>query len=376
MLANNLNTILHMEELKPVYDEEKDVWHLDYPIVLRYFSPLSGDVYGVSLPDLIKMDQRFASELMNLIIVKARKQAYGNDVYYDQNALPDEVSPTDLSKPSTEGRKIPLDVPTGASIRDVIYEAQQNSQESSVYDAIDRSVWNSKETVGMDYNSLGLANPNTNTLGEQQIAQKNAGNRFMLIVKYAKWAEKARWNMWRRCYLANKNLVKEKIVQITTPQNRVFSHILKADDFITKEMLHISIEFKIEYEEKLRKQAEFVPMAATLLSVAKSETQKAIIQRKQLELIGIEQTEILRLVPYALDELKARTLLELLSNNDEAGLVIEDIMQEDHQVYIDIFRQGNPTEMVNKGINNRLMALEYRERRLAEQMTEQSQENQ
>lgn len=117
-------------------------------------------------------------------------------------------------------------------------------------------------------------------------------------------------------------------------------------------------------------------MAATLLSVAKSETQKAIIQRKQLELIGIEQAEILRLVPYTLDELKARTLLELLSNNDEAGLVIEDIMQEDHQVYIDIFRQGNPTEMVNKGINNRLMALEYRERRLAEQMASQNEENQ
>ena len=42
-------------------------------------------------------------------------------------------------------------------------------------------------------------------------------------------------------------------------------------------------------------------------------------------------------------------------------------MQEDHQVYIDIFRQGTPTEMLNKGINNRLMALEYRERRMAEQ---------
>ncbi len=161
----------------------------------------------------------------------------------------------------------------------------------------------------------------------------------MLIVKYAKWAEKARWNMWRRCYLANKSLVKEKIIQITTPTNRVFNHILKADDFITEEMLHISIEFKIEKEEKNRKQAEFVPMAPALLSVAKSETQKAIIQRKQLELIGMEQAEILRLVPYTLDELKARTLLELLSNNDEAGLVIEDIMQEDHQVYIDIFRQ-------------------------------------
>ena len=131
-------------------------------------------------------------------------------------------------------------------------------------------------------------------------------------------------------------------------------------------MLHIIVEFKIEAEERNRKQVSFVSLAPTLLSVAKSETQKAIIQRKQLELMGMEQAEILRIIPYTLDE-KARTLLELLSNNDEQGLIIEDIMQEDHQVYIDIFRQGTPTEMVNKGINNRLMALEYRERRLAEQ---------
>ncbi len=152
-----------MEELKPVYDEEKDVWHLDYPIVLRYFSPLSGDVYGVSLPDLVKMDQRIASELFNLILIKARKQAYGNDVYYDQNALPDEVSPAELSKPSPEGRKIPLDV-QGGNIRDVIYETQQNSQESGVYDAMDRLNYNSKESTGLDYTTIGLANPNENTL--------------------------------------------------------------------------------------------------------------------------------------------------------------------------------------------------------------------
>lgn len=368
VLANGRNTILHLEELQPVYNEEKDVWHLDYPIVLRYFSPLAGDVYGVSLPDLIKMDQRVSSELLNLILIKARKQAYGNDVYYDQNSLPEEVNPNDLGKPSENGRKIPFDLQNGKTIRDVIYEAQQNDQENGVYNMVDRLKYNQKESTGMDYTTIGLANPNANTLGEQKIAQSNAGNRFMLIVKYAKWAEKVRWNMWRRCYLENKSLVKEKIIQITTPTNRVFNHIMKADDFITEEMLHISIEFKIEKEEKNRKQTEFVALAPALLSVAKSETQKAIIQRKQLEIMGMELSEILRIIPYTLDELKARTLLELLSNNDEQGLIIEDIMQEDHQVYIDIFRQGNPTEMVNKGINNRLMALEYRERRLQENM--------
>lgn len=249
----------------------------------------------------------------------------------------------------------------------MLYEAQQQGQESGVYDAIDRLNYNSKESTGMDYTTIGLANPNENTLGEQKIAQKNAGNRFMLIVKYAKWAEKSRWNMWRRCYLANKKSVKEKIVQLVEPTNRVFNHIFQADDFITSEILHINVEFKIEAEERNRKQVQFISLAPTLLSIAKSETQKAIIQRKQLELMGMEQAEILRMIPYTLDELKARTLLELLSNDDEQGLIIEDIMQEDHQVYIDIFRQGTPTEMVNKGINNRLMALEYRERRMAEQ---------
>lgn len=372
VLANNQNTLLHIEEIVGVYDEEKkDISHLDYPIVLRYFSPMAGDIFGVSLPDLVKMDQRIASELFNLILIKARKQAYGNDVYYDQNSLPEEISPDDLAKPSENGRKIPMDIEPGKSIRDVIFEPTQNGQESGVYDAMDRLNYNAKESTGLDYTTIGLANPHENTLGEQRIAQKNAGNRFMLIVKYAKWAEKARWNMWRRSYLEHKSLVKEKIVQITTPANRVFNHVLSGDDFITEEMLHISIRFKIEKEEENRRQIQFISLAPTILAIAKSPTQKAIIQRKQLELMGMDNAEILRMIPYTLDELKARTLLELLSNNDEQGLIIEDIMQEDHQVYIDIFRQGNSTEMVNKAINNRLMALEYRERRLSEQMTQQ-----
>lgn len=369
VLANDCNTLLHIEELQAVYDEEKDVTHLHYPIVLRYFSPLDGDAYGVSLVDLVKWDQRNASELLNLVLIKARKQAYGNDVYYDQNSLPEEISISDLNKPSVHGRKIPLDIQPWSSIRDVLYEAQQWGQESGVYDAIDRLNYNAKESTGLDYTTIGLANPNENTLWEQKIAQKNASNRFMLLVKYAKWAEKARWQLWRRCYLANKANVKEKVVQLVEPTNRVFNYILKADDFITSEILHINIEFKIEEEERNKKQVSFVSLAPTLLSVAKSETQKAIIQRKQLALMWMEQSEILRIIPYTLDELKARTLLELLSNNDKSGLIIEDIMQEDHQVYIDIFRQGNPSEMVNRGINNRLMALEYRERRLAEQIS-------
>jgi hypothetical protein len=44
------------------------------------------------------------------VLIKARKQAYGNDVYYDQNSLPEEISIEDLNKPSVNGRKIPLDI--------------------------------------------------------------------------------------------------------------------------------------------------------------------------------------------------------------------------------------------------------------------------
>lgn len=77
-VTSNDNRTLHYEEkIEPVLNEEKEgSEYIKYPFVLRYFSPLDGDFFGVSLLDLVKNDQKFVNELTNLILIKTRKSAY------------------------------------------------------------------------------------------------------------------------------------------------------------------------------------------------------------------------------------------------------------------------------------------------------------
>jgi len=65
-----------MIEIKPVLDDEKkDTTKILFPIALKYISPLKGDPFGISFPDLLRDKQTAKSKLINLTLVSATRNA-------------------------------------------------------------------------------------------------------------------------------------------------------------------------------------------------------------------------------------------------------------------------------------------------------------
>jgi len=65
-----------MIEIEPVLAEEKkDGSKILLPIALKYYSPVEGDPFGVSVPDLMKDKQTAESKLFNLAILKEIRNA-------------------------------------------------------------------------------------------------------------------------------------------------------------------------------------------------------------------------------------------------------------------------------------------------------------
>jgi len=68
--------ILAVEKLVAVRAEEKqDSNKIPFPVIIRHYSPLRGDPYGISIPDILEDKQRMQQLFMNLNRIKAEHEA-------------------------------------------------------------------------------------------------------------------------------------------------------------------------------------------------------------------------------------------------------------------------------------------------------------
>jgi len=89
-------------KIEPVLEEEKaDESKVMFPVSLFYFRPERHTPYGVSLPDLMQDKHRYKNVLANLMFLKEKDAALGDDIIYDTNIIKNR---NDLSK-STLNKK-------------------------------------------------------------------------------------------------------------------------------------------------------------------------------------------------------------------------------------------------------------------------------
>ena len=81
------------------------------------------------------------------------------------------------------------------------------------------------------------------------------------------------------------------------------------------------------------------------------------------------------MVPETAEEIEAKMQLELLNRNQDLQPV-EDIMNEDHDAYICIYRQAMDTPAKAKAIQNRLMAKMQKEKQQKQEQQQMAQAQQ
>lgn len=347
-LANHRSLIVRMIRLEPALKEEKaDPTKVMYPIALKYYSPVQGDPFGVSVPDLMRDKQTSQSKLFNLAILKETRNALGEDLFYDQKMI---KNVKELTRPSVDPKAIAVNVSDWKALSSAVFRPQKEQNSGSAFNTGSQLEFQNALSTGIDANSLWVGGVSNQTATEAQITQKNANLRFILWTKIGKWWERDAWKLWFRSYVFNLSGNSKKVIRLTQtfgPQFFEFSR----KDFPTNEDIDIKIVSTSELEtQKAQKKADVFALMPQLLADPTTTTVgKLLIKRQSLELAGYSPDEI-KAITYNPEEQQAMLDLELL-NAWEAPVAPRE--WQDHLLFMSVYSAAEDNEAKFNAISER-----------------------
>jgi len=213
-VTNGDRTVLHdLKYLKPVTKEEKlDESLVPFPVMLQYAIYLSGFPLGISLVDILSDTQSILSRMYNLYLAMAYRNTFGGDRLVRAGDLED---PDSLNTPTIEGKDIPVK-DSAKSLNDILLEIPREQTNGIPSEMIALLKRNGTEALGAESTQQGVLSDSNKTLGEQEMAQKNANIQFQLEENIMLWGEEFKMKyLWYRPYLANMKSAETKDINIS-----------------------------------------------------------------------------------------------------------------------------------------------------------------
>ncbi len=214
--------IIRFEAIEAVTKLEKeDPTEIDFPVILRYFSPIPNDPFGISLADLVEDEQTAMTILKNLKLIQEKDLALGDTVLLSNQVK----NRTDLLKaPSlTRRRFISVD---SENVQNMTATIPKSPGSSDWYNFEQKLRSDTQLATGISNVQAGVTEDTKRTASEIQASQRNANQRFLLNFKIQLVADRDFWRLWYRCYQEYMSDTSEKVVRITsglTPKVSVFN---------------------------------------------------------------------------------------------------------------------------------------------------------
>lgn len=350
--ANYNTIILRMIKLPYTNKSQKENPSLImFPIALKYYSPLKGDNFWISIPDLLRDKQSAESKLFNLTLISATRNALWDDKLYNPKKI---KNIKDLQKPSVNWKYIPANIREWEDLWSVIMTIPKDNPTQLPFDLQSSLRFQSSLSTWLDSNALWIQWQGNQTATEAQITQKNANLRFILWTNISKWWEDTFWKLWYNSYIFNLKKGSIKNIRISKWFDEKYYEISR-DDFITDENVDIKIISTSEKQSLQDKQkADFYAIAPQFLAdTTIPQIAKTYIKRKMYRLVGLEEEEIMRLVPKTLDERLAELDVELINNNQATE---KPLRWQDHLTFLDILDTADDNKYKAIAISDRKQA--------------------
>lgn len=348
-------TIFRMSKISEVFG--KNV----FPVVLSYFSPLRDDPFGVSLVDLTEDKQKQISKLLNLAVKKAQRNTQWPLKIFNNSAI-DDAQLESIKQTEEDPVFINAKIPAGQSVSDIVTDVPTESWPVDALNIIQQLDFQSRISSGIDPINMGIQTPGSITATEAQQLQSNANLIFSLTNSIGFRGEKDFRRKWYLLY--KENFDKEKVIRISVADDISFLRIRK-QDINTKYDPDIKISSKIQNkkqkQEKLQSYAAFLPY---VLQQGGYAAKKWL--RKLFEMIDFDPELVRILVPPTADEIKAKSEVLLLNNNDPIPVENMDI-NDDQDAYIAIYKTAIDTPAKFAAIQARLDLKQEKERRMNRQ---------
>lgn len=315
---SKISCLLKFKEIKPVTKEEKKTKEVCMKtcVNISWFSPVRGNTCGISMADLILDKQKAQSILINLRLIDAKFNTFGQINLVNTNIVKDTW---ELTRPSINTKWIGANLSPGESLSNAVYPVPRQSIMADSFNVSQEIIRQIQLDTGIDSRSLGVQWDKNITLGESQQIQANANVIFGLGVEISWWSEEDFWkHIWFRSYQEFFSSSDEKFIRISNGFNTNQTKF-RRDDFLGCEDIDFSIESK-KKNNQLREQMK-VQFAATLPMILADpnvpKITKSVAFKYQLKLQGHgrEMQQILN--PYfSQEEIDARRKVQLLDNND------------------------------------------------------------
>ena len=360
-VTNREQTVLHdFKYLKPVTKEEKtDESLVPFPVMIQYAVYLSGYPLGISLVDLLADTQSNLSRMYNLYLAMAYRNTFGGDRLVRAGELED---PDSLNTPTIEGKDIPVK-DSAKSLNDIILEVPREQTNGIPSEMIQLLKRNGTEALGAEATQQGVLSDWNKTLGEQEMAQKNANIQFQLEENIMLWGEEFKMKvLWYRQYLANMKSAEQKDVSLSEWVTKEF-YTFKKDDFVGKEILSLEIKGISDINKDKSNKAEKAVILQQMIAGATSEWLKRKYYRMWAEIADFSDNQIEELLGKTADEIGAELKLAMVNAWMEEWAVV-DSMDDDHDVYISYIQTADPSGLKDKALEARYMAKRIKDKEL------------
>lgn len=342
---SKFQSLLKFEEVKAVTKEEKASKFVPMKscVNISYFSPLPNSVFGISMADLILDKQRAQSILMNLRLIDAKFNTFGQINLVNTSIVKDTK---ELTRPSINTKWIGANVNPGDNLANAVYPVPRQSIMADSFNVSQEIQRQIQLDTGIDSRSLWVQGDKTTTATEAQQIQTNANVIFGLGVQVSGWSEEDFWKyIWFRSYQEFFSSSDEKFIRISNGFNTNQTNF-RRDDFIGGEDVDFYIESKRKTDQERGKmKLEFqatLPMILSDPSVPKITKSTAFKYHLKLQGQNREMQQILN--PYfSVEEIDARRKVALLNENFFEWAKIDNLDQDLMTYYI-IFQSALDTE--------------------------------
>lgn len=354
---SNDRTFLYAKKIGALIDAMKSTnpqfQSLKRPIALNYFEPEEGNPFGISLFDYAEDTQKFKTMMLNLMKIKAVKQAMWGTMIIDKLAY--KANKSILESKKVWLKILPVDSDPG---RGVVWMASflpedQLSQDvynfPQIIDAkLQDNLWLSDQVRGLDDGKV-------KTKAEVVNTQQNANVNLLLWNKInARW-ERNFWSLFYIFYKHYRDKSSKKLVTINKWIMNTSIYYTRKDmiDYVDP-MINVMNKSSIDQVNAKALESLQLTFMQDVQDPAMPQISKRYLQRKMKRLIGgLSRHELDIIYPPSVEEMQAKQDILLLNRNIPVKIRS---MDENHIDYIIIYQMALPTPAATAAIEMRKKA--------------------
>lgn len=361
----SMSEILKIEEVKAVTKEQEEMPRtIPFPVTVSrwFFNPARPT--GDSVFDLVGDKQYHREEIMNLNLHKVREIAMWGDFLVDA----DVIDLTDLQRPSRTGKRlIPYD---SSKWGDPFRQVPRDNVSQEAFMMPETLQGELFYNSGYDRAAAWITGEAGLTATENVRAQKNANLLTLSKEDYFAVYDEDYYYTWLCQYARSW----ETEFKVPTSIGDVYMEVKITASEIKQMLPSIVIE---PISKKKREQEKKQQVAQMFYwqwkQAAKTEYTSYLVDKWAMEAQWLNEYDIEDLLDEPLELIQGKLDVALINNNEEVKREI-DVMNEDHQAYLNIYRTAKDNKRKRSAITKRLMAQVEKKKAMWVQQQQQEQQ--